>query len=287
MSLKLSVENYVLRAAYGDKKAIDLIADTGFDAMDFSFYWMGDNDNFLEQEDYLDHARQIRQWADQRGLIINQAHAPFDFKLADEADKQAHDREMIRRSIECAGVMGAEQIIIHNIPAPDPADFFETNLAFFRSFEETARKNGVKIGVENLVARVENQPLPGRLGTPEELNAFMDQLDPEVFCVCIDLGHAQLVTKDPAGFIRKIGLPRLQSLHVQDTIYHLDSHNLPYLGRQNWNDIVQALADVKYEGDFTLEVFLFLKAFPTEALADALKLAHTVGRGLIAQIEAK
>jgi len=285
MSLRLSIENYVLRAAYGDQKAIDMIADTGFDAMDFSFYWMGENNNFLERDDYLDSARQIRQWADQRGLPINQAHAPFDFKLADEADKQAHDREMIRRSIECAGVMGAEQIILHNIPAPDPKDFFETNLAFFRSFEETARESGVKIGVENLVAREENRPMPGRLGTPEELNAFMDQLDPEVFCVCIDLGHAQLVTKDPAGFIRGIGLPRLQSLHVQDTIYHLDSHNLPYLGRQNWNDIVQALAEVGYAGDFTLEVFLFLKAFPTEALPDALTLAHTVGRGLIAQIE--
>jgi sugar phosphate isomerase/epimerase len=286
MSLRLSIENYVPRLFFGDKKAIDLIADAGFDAMDFSFYWMKEDDNFLAQDDYLAHARQVRAWADDRGLAISQAHAPFDFKLADEPEKQAHDREMIRRSIECAGIMGAEQIIIHNIPTPDPADFFETNLAFFKSFEETALKSHVKIGVENLVAREENRPMPGRLGTPEELNAFMDQLDPEVFCVCIDLGHAQLVTKDPAAFIRGIGLPRLQSLHVQDTIYHLDSHNLPYLGRQNWDDIISALREVNYAGDFTLEVFLFLKAFPKEALVDALQLAHTVGRGLIARIEA-
>ncbi len=285
MSLRLSIENYVPRLFYGDKTAIDMIADAGFDAMDFSFYWMNENDNFLAQDDYLSHAQQVRAWADARSLAISQAHAPFDFKLADAPEKQAHDREMIRRSIECAGIMGADQIILHNIPTPDPADFFETNLTFFRSFEETARKSGVKIGVENLVARLENQPMPGRLGTPAELNAFMDQLNPEVFCVCIDLGHAQLVTKDPAAFIREIGLPRLQSLHVQDTIYHLDSHNLPYLGRQNWETITQALAEVGYQGDFTLEVFLFLKAFPTEALRDALQLAHTVGRGLIARIK--
>jgi len=285
MSLRLSIENYVLRAAYGDKKAIDLIADTGFDAMDFSFYWMGEHNNFLEQAYYLDSAREIRQWADKRGLAINQAHAPFDFKLTDGYDQREHDREMIRRSIECAGVMGAEQIIIHNIPTPDPEDFFEVNLEFFRSFEETARESGVKIGVENLVAREENQPMPGRLGTPAELNAFLDQLDPEIFCACIDLGHAQLVTKDPAAFIREIGLPRLQSLHVQDTIYHLDSHNLPYLGRQNWEAIIRALAEVNYQGDFTLEVFLFLKAFPKKALPDALRLAYTTGRSLIRKIE--
>ena len=285
MSLRLSIENHVPRLAFGDKKAIDMIADAGFDAMDFSFYWMKEDDNFLAQDDYLAHAQQVRQWAGERGLVISQAHAPFDFKLADEPEKQAHDREMIRRSIECAGVMGAEQIIIHNIPAADPADFFQTNLEFFKSFEETARQSHVKIGVENLVAREENRPMPGRLGTPEELNAFMDQLDPEVYCVCLDLGHAQLVTKDPAAFIREIGLPRLQSLHVQDTIYHLDSHNLPYLGRQDWNAITSALKEAGYQGDFTLEVFLFLKAFPTEAMTDALQLAHTVGRGLIARIK--
>ena len=127
--------------------------------------------------------------------------------------------------------------------------------------------------------------MPGRLGTAEELNAFLDRLDPEVFCACIDLGHARLVYSDPADFIRKIGLPRLQSLHVQDTYYLLDAHTLPYLGKQNWDDITSALAEVGYAGDFTLEVFLFLGAFPQNSLSDALQLAYTVGRGLIEKIE--
>jgi len=285
MSLRLSIENHVPRLAYGDEKAIEMIAEAGFDAIDFSFYWMPKDNNILDREDYLSYAAHLRDHAARHGVSFTQTHAPFDFKLTDPADKQAYDREQIRRSIEFSGVLGAECIVIHNIPTPDPADFFETNLAFFKSFEETARKSNVKIAVENLVARVENKPMPGRLGTPEELNAFIDRLDPEVFCVCIDLGHAQLVTKDPAAFIRRVGTPRLQSIHVQDTLYHLDAHTLPYLGRQNWNDITSALAEVGYEGDFTLEVFLFLKAFPTTALADALKLAHTVGRGLIEKIE--
>ena len=285
MSLRLSIENHIPRLAFGDEKAIDMIAEAGFDAIDFSFYWMPQGQSILDDDDYLSYAAHLRDYAKARGVAISQAHAPFDFKLADPAEKQAYDREQIRRSIEFAGVLGAEQIIIHNIPAPDPKDFFETNLSFFKSFEETARQSHIKIGVENLVAREENRPMPGRLGTVDELNAFMDQLDPEVYCVCIDLGHAHLVTKEPGAFIRGIGLPRLQSLHVQDTIYHLDAHTLPYLGRQDWADITAALAEVGYAGDFTLEVFLFLKAFPKEAIADGLRLAHTVGRSLIAQIE--
>ncbi len=284
MSLRLSIENHVPRLAYGDEKAIEMIAQAGFDAIDFSFYWMPKGESILDGDGYLDRAAQLRDCAEKHGIVISQAHAPFDLKLTDDKQKQAYDYEQIRRSIEFAGVLGAECIVIHNLPTSDPADFFQTNLAFFKSFEETARKSNIKIGVENLVAREENRPMPGRLGTPEELNAMLDQLDPKVFCACIDLGHAQLVTKDPAAFIRKIGTPRLQSLHVQDTIYHLDAHTLPYLGRQKWYGITSALAEVGYAGDFTLEVFLFLKAFPTAALADALKLAHTVGRGLIEKV---
>ncbi len=284
MSLRLSIENHVPRLAYGDEKAIEMIAQAGFDAIDFSFYWMPKGESILDGDNYLDRAASLRTCAEKHGLIISQAHAPFDLKLTDEREKQAYDYDQICRSIEFSGVLGAEQIIIHNLPTPDPNDFFETNLAFFKSFEDVARRSGVKIGVENLVARVENRPMPGRLGTPEELNAFLDRLDPEIFCACIDLGHAQLVTKNPADFIRKVSTPRLQSIHVQDTIYHLDAHTLPYLGRQKWYDITSALAEVGYAGDFTLEVFLFLKAFPTDALADALKLAHTVGRGLIEKV---
>ena len=283
--MRLSIENYVPRKTFGDEKAIEMIAAAGFDAIDFSFYWSLKENNILDRQDYLDQARHLREYAQKHGLAITQAHAPFDLKLTDEREKQAYDYEQIRRSIECAGVMGAEQIIIHNLPTADPEDFFETNLAFFRSFEETARRSGVKIGVENLCNRIENRPMPGRLGTPEELHAFLDQLNPEVYCICIDLGHARLVYSDPAEFIRKIGRPRLQSLHVQDTYYLLDAHTLPYLGKQNWSDITSALAEVDYEGDFTLEVFLFLGAFPKEALTDGLRLAHTVGRGLIADIE--
>lgn len=286
MALRLSIENHVPRLAYGDEKAIEMIAQAGFDAIDFSFYWMPEGQNILDGDDYLSYAAKVRACADRHDIAISQTHAPFDFTLADDKENQAYHHEQIRRSIEFSGVLGAKCIVIHNLPTSDLSDFFETNLVFFKSFEETARKSGVKIAVENLVAREENRPMPGRLGTPEELSAMLDQLDPEVYCACIDLGHAQLVTKDPAAFIRRIGTPRLQSIHVQDTIYHLDAHTLPYLGRQNWYDITSALAEVNYTGDFTLEVFLFLNTFPKEALADALKLAHTVGRGLIEKVDA-
>ncbi|MBQ2957486.1 MAG: sugar phosphate isomerase/epimerase [Clostridia bacterium] len=144
----------------------------------------------------------------------------------------------------------------------------------------------MRIAVENLWGRDKDRKIVGgRLSTPEELSAFLDQLNPELFCACIDLGHAEIVGENAARFIRTLGMPKLQALHVQDTDLKNDSHMLPGLGKHNWEEITQALAESGYQGDLTLEVFAYLRSFPVYALADALKLACTVGRGLIADID--
>ena len=54
--MKLSIENHVIRKAFGDEKAIEMIAQAGFDAMDFSFYWMP------REEDILDRAESPARW---------------------------------------------------------------------------------------------------------------------------------------------------------------------------------------------------------------------------------
>ena len=41
---------------------------------------------------------------------------------------------------------------------------------------------------------------------------------------------------------------------------------------------------MNYAGDLTFEIFAFLNSFPKEALFSALRLAHTIGRGLIRDI---
>lgn len=284
--MKLSIENYTLRRHFGDKKALELIARPGFDSMDFSFYWMPEGERILDRPDYLDYAREVRAWADEYGLEINQGHAPFDLSLADTKDKQAYDYSQIIRSIEFSGILGIKQLIVHNLVTENPADFHDINLEFFRSLESIAQAAGVKIAVENLWNIKDGRIIGGRFSTPEELSAFLDELGPDNFCGCIDLGHAQITGVDPADFIRKLGTPKLQALHVQDTDLAHDTHTLPYLGKHSWESITSALRETGYSGDLTFEIFAFLGAFPKDALPSALSLAHTIGRKLIEAIEA-
>ena len=283
--MKLSIENHVIRKTFGDEKAIEMIAQAGFDAMDFSFYWMPKAENILDREDRLDYANRLRALADRHGLAVTQAHAPFDLKLTDAPEKQAYDYDQIRRSIEFSGILGVKQIIVHNLTTANPADFIDTNLAFFRSLEDVCSKSGVRVAVENLWSMKDGRIVGGRLSTARELGAFLDRLNPEHFCGCIDLGHAEIVDEDSASFIRGLGTPRLHALHVQDTDLTRDSHMLPYLGKHNWAEITRALAEVRYEGDLTFEIFAFLNSFPKEALSGALRFAHTIGRGLIGEID--
>lgn len=283
--MKLSIENYTLRRYFGDKKALELIANAGFDSVDFSFYWMPEGERILEREDYLDFARQVRAWADEYGLEINQGHAPFDLSLADTKEKQAYDYEQILRSIKFSGILGIKQLIVHNLVTESPSDFHDVNLKFFKSLEASAHTAGIKIAVENLWNTKDGKIVGGRFSTPEELSSFLDELGPDNFCGCIDLGHSQITGVDPAEFILKLGAPQLQALHVQDTDLIHDTHTLPYLGKQNWESITAALRKTGYSGDLTFEIFAFLGALPKDALPDALKLAHTVGRKLIHAIE--
>lgn len=283
--MKLSLEHYTLRKHFGDEQAIRMIAKAGFDAMDFSFYWMPKGESILDRADRMEYAAHLRAVADEVGLSITQAHAPFDLKPNDDKEKQAYDYHQIVRAIEFAGVLGVQQIVVHSLLPEKAADVVPLNLEFYKRLEPVAAKAHVRIAVENLVKNPEDLP-GGRLGTPEALSAFLDQLNPDHFCACLDVGHSILVGQNQAEFIRKLGPVKLQALHIQDTDLVSDSHTLPYLGKHNWAEITRALGETGYAGDLTLEIVRFLGAFPKEAQEDALRLAHTVGRLLIADVEA-
>jgi sugar phosphate isomerase/epimerase len=76
-------------------------------------------------------------------------------------------------------------------------------------------------------------------------------------------------------------------LHVQDTDYKHDSHILPYMGKQNWDKITDAIAQIDFKGYMNLEVLHFYEMFPRELLPQALLLAAGVARRLANEVEAK
>ena len=110
--MNLAIEIKATRNKFGDFRAIELIREAGFDAVDYSFYGYSDESEFLG-ENYREYAKEVRGKLDEVGLVCNQAHAPFSAFLYgmpfSEEDKNFRD---VVRAIESASILGAKCIIV-------------------------------------------------------------------------------------------------------------------------------------------------------------------------------
>ncbi|MBQ3490003.1 MAG: sugar phosphate isomerase/epimerase [Clostridia bacterium] len=286
--MKLSIENYAIRKKCGDFEALRLIKNAGFDCVDMSYYWTEENSPLLN-ENYREYAVELRKYMDSIGLSCNQAHAPFDLKATEAFDLSTPAYLATVRSMESAAILGAKSIIVHSLSAAvnDRVVFNKDyNLEFYRSLLPYCEKFGIKIAVENLFQRDPKRGYyVGKLGTPEELCAFVRELDSPFFVACVDIGHAALTGNEPEEFCANMDGSLLQALHVQDGDYRRDAHTLPFLGTFKWDAIMKALKKIGYQGELTFEVFLYLANIPKELLPHALAFTCQTGKHLLVLFE--
>ena len=101
----------------------------------------------------------------------------------------------------------------------------------------------------------------------------------------MDLGHSGKTGFDVADSIRKMDPALLKALHVHDNDKKDDYHWLPYEGQFNWHKIACALREIGYRGDFTYEIFGFLRKQDPGNLQAALNFAEATGRFIIKKIQ--
>lgn len=290
----ISTDNSVIRNRFGDREAMRLIKEAGFDGIDYSFYdIMPDNDILaLPDAQREELAYELRAYARELGLVFPQCHAELKYAFGSiEADPAHPMYRRVLRSIEYAGRMGIPQIVIHTARCPldmPDAEADRINLEFMRSFLPYAEKAGVDIGVENLFKRVsDDRRFLGRQHTAEWMNRFVDALGDPRFKVCLDIGHAEICHSDAVGFIEGMSRDRLTMIHVQDTDFTDDRHWLPFQGKHDWAGITKALAGIGYAGAMNLEVLHFYEKFPDELIPSALRMAADTARHLAEMTEAE
>ena len=224
---------------------------------------------------------------EKNGMTCNQAHAPFKLAYGSKFDMSEKEYAKIVRSMEAAAIMGAENIVVHAITVPTGVDLFAYNLEFYKSLEPYCEKFGICVAIENLFCRNKRNPwLHGKLHRPEQLNQMVAALNSPWFVVCIDVGHAGLTGFEPEDVIRGFDNKTLKALHIHDNDYLDDTHNIPYAGKFNWDEIMKALKDIGYNGDFTLEVLGYLKKVDDAFMEDALAFCAKTGRYLMSKMEA-
>lgn len=276
-----------IQRQYTMEESIDLMYDAGFDAIDFSFHV---DEKFYSEETSPDFFKNLKQYTENKGMIFNQAHAPFKHpKDKEEMDKYIAD---IIQCIKNSALLGVKTIVVHPLKSTDIADgehLFDANMEFYNIFRPYCEEYGVKVALENMFMGkwfINGGVLvDSTCSKPEEFIRYLDELNSDCFVACLDIGHALLVRQDPAEFIRVLGNKRLKALHVHDVDGSKDLHTMPYYGGfADWDSIAKALKDINYEGDFTLEAGNFLKPLPKELYPMGAKMMVEISRHIMNKI---
>jgi L-ribulose-5-phosphate 3-epimerase len=288
--MRLSTQTDLLARVFGDEECLRILARSGYDAADLSFFEMTGGKGVWCGSDWRAHAERLKEVAHSLGIVFNQAHAPFPSNRGEEPyDTVIFER--IVRAMEAAALLGARSIVVHplhHIPyAANKAKLWKMNLDFYRRLLPYCEQFGIRVAAENMwqVDERRGYIVDSVCSQPEEFAALLDALDSPFIVGCLDLGHSALVGVEPADFIRALGPKRLQALHVHDVNYVRDCHTLPFMEKLDWASICRALADIGYEGDFTLEADNFMGGFPRALLPEASALMAKTGRYLMSRIQ--
>lgn len=276
---------------FGEEKAVEIIAKAGFDAVDYCMLDLDKEDYVLNSDSYKAHALKLVEVAKRNNVYFNQGHAVgyIPHENHDIVIKKLIEKNS--RAIEISGIMGIRTLVIHPVAFGNYIGreeyIFEKNMQYFKGLLPYAEEHGVKLACENMWCSDKRKKVTtgGVCGNPFEHARYIDEINHPLLVACIDVGHCSLSGREASDCIRVLG-DRLGALHIHDNDYLDDMHTLPGLSEMNFNEIMKALKDIDYKGDFTLETDHFFDSLNTiEETEAGMKLAELIGRKLLAQIE--
>jgi sugar phosphate isomerase/epimerase len=186
---------------------------------------------------------------------LHSVHLPYGSKLdlsQTDAALRAAALAQTEANLRAAAAFGARLMVVH--PSAEPITDEERTARIDASrrslagLTATARTLGVRLAVECL-------PRSCLGHTAAELLSVVDDVDPAVTGVCIDVNHLNLREPDIGAAVRSLG-HRLFTLHCSENDGLDERHWLPGTpgGVIDWNAFLGALRDVRYPGPFLYEL---------------------------------
>lgn len=188
-------------------------------------------------------------------------------------------KDRILKSLDIAKEIGVQKIVIHvgtyldENYNYDVEKSIEHNIKYLEPFVKKANENNILVAIENGTQMEKDEPL-FKNTTPyiDELirivEYYNNKYQKEVLGICFDFGHANVGKLDMYNELMKIG-SKLKVTHIHDN-YGTDSHNQPFDGTINWDDVRKALKDISYSGELTSEV-----RYTKEELSDSSNINKT------------
>lgn len=294
----------------GPIQGAEIIAKAGFERVDFNLdcfltnkeVYQGKSNRFFDRETEVltSEFMEYRKALSSHGLHTSQMHAPYPVYVFEKDEISRYMQQVvIPKSIAIAGVMEVPWVVMHPFKMQFTGNLKkeqESNLAFFTSLIPLLKEHNVRICVENLYESIGGRIMAATCADPGEAIFYVDTLNEiageERFGICMDLGHLQLVHRDPVDYIRRVG-KRLKIMHLHENNDRDDLHHMPYtFGRgrddgRNWDDVIEALAQIDYDGTLSFETFPSMNSFPRSSRDEALRMICAIGNHWRERIEEK
>lgn len=262
------------------KLGIKRLEDSKFAYANLNFFEIQE---LLDKNDYEDIFGDLIEFLKDSSITFNIAHAPihypFFFNTYYKRDDIDTLKNRILKSLDISKEIGVKKIVIHVGTYLDK-DYnydinksIEHNIKYLEPFVKKAIENNILIAIENGTQMEKDDPLfKNTAPYIDELIRIVEyynkKYDKEVLGVCFDFGHANIGNLDMYNEIVKIG-NKLIVTHIHDN-YGTDSHNQPFDGTVNWDNVRKALTDINYNGELTSEV-----RYSKEELSDSSNINKT------------
>ena len=229
----------VFEEGYDALKAVDRLADLGYDGIDMGFdYWTFEGSPFLA-DGYISWAQSLKARAAEKGIVYTHAHAPGEA-----------DSEYVGRSIEAAASLGARYLVVHPVWRDKNGNIIKNKLRFLQVNAEAIKKWLPKAEQYGVVLLSENV-LWGASADPRIIADLVQKVGSDWFGWCFDVGHAWCCGYAPD--VLKDCAVTPMSLHIQDNDGSGDQHLIPGDGTIDWDLFTQTLREIGYLGDCVME----------------------------------
>jgi len=298
--LKISAQHSVIARRYGPEDTIKILAEAGFDALDFSltsYAYQWDEGFLTDAADprFTAYFTGLRDLAKENRIDIGMTHAPYCPTSVWQKDAVEQVKEQARRANPATRMLGAKYTVAHPVMHPDYVNGanrragMQANLDFFSDLAPVLKENGVVMCIENLYwSERPDHKVANVCSSAEDLAELVDKLNEmhgPLFGVCLDVGHAILAGQDPAHMVRVLG-ERLKVTHIHDNHGKLDDHTCPGYGVIDWVELMKAFRETGYTGCFNYEADAHWAPFRKECfdrkvMVNAAVLLRDVARALL------
>jgi sugar phosphate isomerase/epimerase len=271
------------------------IKNAGYDSVDLNLYDFCQPDGPMMASTWKIWVNEVQLAARDAGVIIGQIHALFGIFAAPDLTYEPPS-EIFYRNIEACAMLECSELVFHQIFYRAIVDtkelrarLIEYNARWFKELLTLAKVYGIHIDLENTFDR-RPQPYAPPFSTVSDLIELVEAIGDESVGICLDTGHANIMSFDISTMIRALG-SKLRVLHLNDNLGSIepcsgqsvlsDQHFFPGTGIIDFSKVFMALKEIGYNGIINLEPGDFLTRLSISARNASIAGGASVARAFL------